>query len=635
MEQQLSYPKTEKDLNALFDNLYEISKNKLEANEKPKFKGLLEIIQSDVNILSAIHAIKSNAGSNTAGIDGKVIKDILHKNYEEVIDMVKKNLTYYNVAEVRRVWIPKPGKKEKRPLSIPTIVDRIIQECIRRVIQPIVEAQFIGHSYGFRPWRDAHQAIKRITTVLHKTKYTWVVEGDISKFFDNVNHTVLLNQLWSMGIRDRRVLQIIKQMLKAGIMGENKVNPIGIPQGGIISPLLANVYLHRLDTWINREWEEKKTKQTYARKDGTFRALKKTNLKPAYFIRYADDWLLITDSKSSALKWKYRISKYLDTNLKLKLSDEKTLITNIVNRNVGFLGFNIKVKPEKIKGRKRAKESNAHITAVKPQSDKVLNKTREIAMAIKKFRTIPKLDNAIHQLNIINSKIRGLVSYFGIANNIGYETKKYSSKLQLYGYKKLKRYGKNTAVLRNCREVRNLLGVHQMYNQRIPALRVSDGCYIGLTNLSFVKWSEPSPKIPKETPYSIEGREIYKRRTKKTLPLDRADDLFNEETTARIITGKKKGKYNFEFYLNRGYVVNRDKFKCRVCRIPLEKGTIEVHHTKPFLPLDEVNKVQHLVTVCRGCHIKIHNDSDYSHTADKKTWDNLQKIRIMLKPQLM
>ena len=142
--------------------------------------------------------------------------------------------------------------------------------------------------------------------------------------FDNINHTKLIKQLWHMGIHDRRILMILKKMLKAGVMNELAFTEIGTPQGGIISPLLANVYLHKLDKWIVREWEEKPTKFNYKNSVNKTEALRKrSNLKPAYLVRYADDWVLITSTKSNAEKWKKRIEKFLDTKLILKLEPRK------------------------------------------------------------------------------------------------------------------------------------------------------------------------------------------------------------------------------------------------------------------------------------------------------------------------
>ena len=633
MGQKHNLPKTETELNRLLDSFYAKAKKQYESGKTIKFKGLLEIISCEVNIITAIHTIKSNGGAKTGGSDGIIINDILYKNYDEIIDGVKENFKNYRPLPVRRVWIDKEGKTEKRPLGIPTIIDRITQECVRKVLEPILEAQFFRHSYGFRTMRDAHMAVKRITTVIHRTGQQWVVEGDISKFFDNVNHRIMIKKLYNMGIKDRRVLMLIQAMLKAGIMDEKAVNDIGTPQGGIISPLLANVYLDSLDKWIAREWEEKVTKTNYADHKGKLKALHKTNLKPTYFVRYADDWVLITDSKKNAEKWKFKISKYLESNLKLKLSEEKTLITDCSKKAIKFLGFEIKANivfkaPRGMKKIKNIPKSRkVYLTQVSPDGEKFSKKVTQIRKEIKKLKHIPDRDKMIHQVNIINSMIRGVVNYFTIATDIGVTTKKYSSSLQIYSYICLKRHG---VELVETSKLSNLLEVHKDYNQTVPAINVGEGnqkVYVGLTNLSFTKWKEPQSKNQEETPFTPEGRELYNKRMKKKSKLARADEYFNLDVSYIIAEGLKGKKYNFEYYMNRGYVINRDKFKCRVCKGNLEMGNTHIHHTKPYLDINKINKVSHLASVCSLCHCKIHDSSDISGDKDKK---KLMYFRNML-----
>ena len=635
MVQKYDLPQTEAQLNRLLDNLYETSKTKIKNNEKPKFKGLIEIISSDVVIVTAIHNIKSNAGSKTPGSDGMIINDILQKNYNKVIDLVKENLKEYKPMEVRRVWIDKPGKKEKRPLGIPTIVDRIVQESVKIVIEPILEAQFFEHSYGFRPMRDAHMALKRVTSLIHLTNNKWVVEGDISKFFDNVNHRILINKLWALGIHDKRVLMIIKAMLKAGIMEETKVNELGTPQGGIISPLLANVYLDTLDKWIAREWENKNTRTQYARKEKKFDRLRKaSNLKTAYFIRYADDWVLITDTEENAIKWKNRIAKYLETNLKLELSDEKTLVTNCTKKPIKFLGFKIRAdmewKPPKgQKNNPKAKKTRLTlITRVSPQEDKFETKVKAVRREIHKLKKMPNKEAVIHQINKINSQIRGIINYFNPATSITIIAKKYSSQLQILAYRCLRRHG--VEIVRT-NQLRNLLKVHSDYDQKVPALNIGDKdnpSYIGVTNLSFTKWTEPQCKNQEETPYTAEGRERYKKRLNKREPLARADDFFKLEMSYMISKKMTGTKYNFEYYMNKGYVINRDKFKCKICGCKVYPNNTHIHHINRQLPLENINRVSNLATVCVDCHKKIHNSEDYSK---EKFWKKLLKYRQQAK----
>jgi len=308
--------KSEGELRNYLDGLYTKAKTAKERREKASFKGLLEVISSPITIQTAIHNIKSNRGANTPGTDGTIMRDFLEKPFKEVIQAAQESLKDYRPTPIRRVHIPKPGKQETRPLGIPAILDRIIQECIRLVIEPILEAQFFNHSYGFRPYRDAHMALERVTEIVHQTGYYWIIEGDIKSYFDTIHHTTLIKQLWHMGIRDRRVLMIIKQMLKAGIMNEVEVNPEGTQQGGIISPLLANVYLNAFDSYIAKAWEEKKTRHTYARRNSRIRAQRnRGNLKPAYLIRYCDDWVIITNTRKNAERWKDHIQQMLKNRL--------------------------------------------------------------------------------------------------------------------------------------------------------------------------------------------------------------------------------------------------------------------------------------------------------------------------------
>lgn len=159
-----------------------------EAREgKRNFYGLLELATNPVTIITAIHRVKANKGRNTPGSDEKRMKDILNMDYEEVIQLVQQAIQDYHPTPVRRVWIDKPGKKEQRPLGIASILDRIVQEIVRVVIEPILEAQFFDHSYGFRPMRDASQAIARVQFILWHTKCTYAVEGDIRAFFDHAS----------------------------------------------------------------------------------------------------------------------------------------------------------------------------------------------------------------------------------------------------------------------------------------------------------------------------------------------------------------------------------------------------------------------------------------------------------------
>jgi group II intron reverse transcriptase/maturase len=617
LAQKLSYPKTESEFRRLQDGMYQQTKEALEKNELPRFKDLLEIISSETVILSAIHKLKANKGSQTPGSDGETMREnILEQDYPEVISRVQAALKDYHPNPVRRVYIPKPGKSEKRPLGIPAVADRVIQECVRSVIEPILEAQFFAHSYGFRPMRDAHMAFERIQAITYSTGYHWIIEGDISKFFDSVNHTILLKKLWHMGIRDRRVLMVIKQMLKAGIMDELKVNPLGTPQGGIISPLLANAYLDTLDQWIIREWEGKKTKTEYKRNNDKLRALRKSSgLKPAYLIRYADDWVLVTPTKSNAEKWKRRIAKYLGCRLKLTLSEEKTYITDIHKKPIHFLGFTYKV----VKGKSRT----GYVSRTNPDPKRLKAKVAEIRQEIRKLRRIKPGTKGCKEALVsgiirISSMIRGVIQYYQAATWANIALAKYAYSLGYTAYKALKRHGGKWTP---ANEVSNLTSVHSQYRSKIPAIEYGEQ-KVGITSLAYCKWKKVELKNQEETPYTHAGREKYGERTgKKPLGI-RADEMLSPTGVERIARGySKEGIYNLEYYLNRPYAFNRDKGKCKVCGEILWSENVHIHHIDPKLPLSLVNRVPNLATTCIDCHQMIHSQkgcSELETTIGKK-----------------
>jgi len=229
---------TEAQFQHVQDQMYQQARN-----GKRNFYGLLELVSNPVTIMTAIHRVQANTGRNTPGSDGKRMRDILNLDYDEVMHLVQQAILDYHPSPVRRVWIEKPGKKAKRPLGIPSILDRIVQEVVRLVIEPILEAQFFDHSYGFRPMRDAAHALARVHYILWQAKCTYAVEGDIRAFFDQVNHNLLLTKLWKMGVRDTRILMLIKKMLKAGIFQEIEENPLGTPEARDSQPITGQCVL--------------------------------------------------------------------------------------------------------------------------------------------------------------------------------------------------------------------------------------------------------------------------------------------------------------------------------------------------------------------------------------------------------
>ena len=597
MAQQFDSPKTETRLREILDSLYQQSKEVHDAGERPAFKGLLEIMSAETTILTAIHNIKSNHGSETPGVDFKTMrKDYLQKTFPWVVQDIQNAFAHFEAQPIRRQYIDKPGKAEKRPLGIPTIRDRIVQECMRIVLEPLLEAQFFAHSYGFRPMRDTAMALERIKLMAHHSGYHWVVEGDISKCFDHIDHSVLIKRLYHMGIQDRRVLQIIKAMLKAGIMGECKRNEEGTPQGGLISPLPANAYLDILDEWVTKQWECKRTGHPYKAQNTKLYALRnRSMLRPGYLIRYADDFVILTDTRAHAEKWKNQLQEFLHSRLKLTLSKEKTLITDVRKKYINFLGYEFKMVPGNAK--------KGYIPGTIPDRKRLKQKVDKIAEDIKKIPRNYSKEQLIDAINRVNSQVRGLIQYHQCCTWVNVAMKKHGRRLQLIARSRLKQYkGKWIPA----KQTQNLPRVHQQYEQKIPSVKYRD-IYVGFTSLTFCRWEEVTPKKEEETPYTETGRQLYFERTKKKRINTRLDEMYSDKT-ADIVLRRKWGKLNnFEFIMNRAYALNRDKLKCKVCGGWLIACTPYTHRVNPYLPLDKVNRVNNLVSLHRNCFEAVNN----------------------------
>ena len=608
MAQQFDYPKTETQLREIQDHLYQHSKKVFDEGGRPAFKGLLEIMSAEATIITAIHNIKSNHGSDTPGVDSKTMrKEYLQRSNSWVIKDIQTAFKHFEPQKIRRVYIDKPGKAEKRPLGIPTIRDRIVQECMRIVLEPIFEAQFFAHSYGFRPMRDTPMALERAKLLVHHTGYHWIVEGDISKCFDRIDHAILLKRLYHMGIKDRRVLQIIKAMLKTGVMDECEVNEEGTPQGGLISPLLANVYLDIMDEWVTKQWEAKKTVYPFSKPYRKYKGLRRTALIPGFLVRYADDFIIITDTRAHAEDWKSRLQMFLHSKMKLTLSPEKTLITDIRKKYIKFLGYEYKVVP----GNAR----KGYIPRTIPERDRLKRKTDKIAHDIKKIPHYYSREQMVDAINRINSQIRGIIQYYQCCTWVNIAMKKYSRRLQFVASRRLMQY-KGKWIPAN--QTQNLPRVHQQYQQKIPSLEYRN-IYIGFTALSFCKWEKITPKKEEETPYTDAGRQLFFERTKRKRIHARLDEMYSEKSAKATRYGQWGKLNNFEFIMNRSYALNRDKLKCRVCGGWLISSMPWTHRVNPNLPLSKVNRVNNLISVHKKCHDAVNNPNYDISEFDAKT----------------
>lgn len=400
--------------------------------------------------MEAYKKLYAKPGNMTVGADGKTIDGFKKKKVEELIAKLRNE--QYHPAPVRRVHIPKNNGR-MRPLGIPTFEDKLVQEVVRKMLDAIYEPLFLDTSHGFRPDRSCQTALHQIKSTCKGTK--WVVEGDITGCFDNIDHEILLKVL-SRKIKDGRFLELIRRFLKAGYFEFHQVkNSLsGVPQGGIVSPILSNIYMHEFDVYME-ELTKKLTKGDCKKRNPEYRKLEgrrsyclqncwyaeaeqllqkmrkipsKEQMDSDYvrvkYVRYADDFLICIDSsKNLATQIKQDITLFLREHLKLELNEDKTLVTNLKDNRVRFLGYEIAKSQDNTIIKKNS-------NGVKKRS---INETIQllvpgdvISSHIREFTKNGKADSYKVRVNLpildiitqYNSEIRGLYNYYCLATDV-------------------------------------------------------------------------------------------------------------------------------------------------------------------------------------------------------------------------
>jgi RNA-directed DNA polymerase len=316
-----------------------------------RFADLFNLVCDPAVLLVAWRRVRGTKGARTAGVDGQTVYYIQQRRGEEsFLAALRADLKArtFRPLPVRERLIPKPGSDKPRMLGIPAVRDRVVQAALKLVLEPIFEADFQPCSYGFRPGRRAQDAIAEIH-LLATNHYEWVVEGDITACFDEIDHTALLARVRGR-IADRRVLALVKAFLKAGILtqdGRDRETITGTPQGGILSPLLANIALDVLDEHFVRAW------QAMGKTSSGRRHRRRRGLATYRLVRYADDWVvMVAGSRAHAEALKHEAAAVL-APMGLRLSEAKTRIGHI-DEGFDFLGFRIQRQPKKHNQGRRA-----------------------------------------------------------------------------------------------------------------------------------------------------------------------------------------------------------------------------------------------------------------------------------------
>ncbi len=590
----------------------------------------------EVTIVTAVHNIKSNKGSKTAGVDEIKMDSYLQMPKQELIDLIQRKFHKYQPKPARRVYIPKSNGKQ-RPLGIPSAIDRVVQECMRIVLEPICEAQFYPHSYGFRPYRAQKHAIRDIVNVINAggrspDQPVWAVEGDIKGCFDNINHRLLLQKLWRMGIHDKRVLSIIKAMLKAGYIesGIYYATTIGSPQGSILSPLLSNVYLNDFDWYIGRSYMEPHRQCKHKCNDT--RRLKWSGITPKYNYRFADDWVILTSTQAEALRLKRQLTKYFRYRMKLDLSQEKTYVTDLRTDGIHFLGFVVKAE-RKRKTPDPATWSETLVGKPFPDMNRLTKKICNLSKEVRRIGLFTQPNTQAAQIQYVNSIIMGLAQYLqpSICSAAYHAIDRRVNNTALAVWKNLfpKRYNQMQVPLQT---LCTLPHRHEGYKSKTFAVEI-EGKWFGIT-CAFITHAkyETRPFNQHMTPYTEEGRRIYvSYRTKhKPLPCDRPSINTPEDILLSAYARGKGWKANFEYFMNREYAYNRDKGKCKCCgRYFSDNLPKHCHHVNNKLPVEKINKVSNLAWLCVPCHRMVHNSPIYPGT-DQKTIRKIEQYKQKL-----
>ena len=595
-----------------FDKLYAGSK------QGKVFENLMELITRPENIKLAYRNIKRNKGSNTEGTDECTIEDIKTLITENYVEMVQRKLKHYQPKPVRRVEIPKPNGK-MRPLGIPTIIDRLVQQCILQVLEPICEAKFHERNNGFRPNRSTENAIAQCYKMIQQQNLHFVVDIDIKGFFDNVNHNKLIRQIWTMGIRDKQLICIIKAMLKAPIVmpdGKIEYPECGTPQGGILSPLLSNVVLNELDWWIASQWENIPTKYKYkcpVCKNGTidassiYRALRRTQLKEMYIVRYADDFKIFCRKRSDADKAFIAVKQWLQDRLKLQISEEKSKVINLKKHYSEYLGFKLKA----------VKKGNKYVVRSHMRDKAVQKVTDELIEQVKKIQKPKDNKQSVTEICKFNQMVEGVQNYYQFATHVSIDCSRIQRAISTVITNRLKRRVKKKGTTSN-KHIRKRYGDSQQ-------LRFVNG--YPLVPIGYVQTRNPMYKKTSICKYTPEGRqEIH-----KNLQFDEYVSWVMEQLQYSYTYTD-----SIEFTDNKISLYAAQYGKCAVLGVVLDIDDIHCHHKLPK-KLGGKDNYQNLIIVHQDVHRLIHATqpqtiSRYLTTLklDKQQINKVNKLRKMV-----
>ena len=590
----------------ILTRLQENSKN----NHDEVFTKLFRYLLRPDIYYTAFHNLYANNGAATKGVNDDTADSFSEDKVNKIIEVLRNGT--YKPKPVRRTYIKKKNGKQ-RPLGLPTFTDKLIQDVIRMILQAIYEPIFSNYSHGFRPGRSCHTALAQLKHEFIGAK--WFVEGDIKGCFDNIDHSVLINII-SKKIKDVRFLNLIRNFLKAGYMEDWKYYGTysGSPQGGIISPILANIYLNELDKFVEKLKKSFDTQTPYTltpqykklqskrastkkridrREAGEERdkliayyieigkemrniPAKLCNDKKLKYVRYADDFLIAVNGNKLDCEWiKALLTEFICGTLKMELSHEKTLITHS-STCARFLGYDVRVRrSQEVKPWKNSKQRTLNNTVellipFKDKIEKYLFSKKVVKQRADngKLEPVARVDLTRHTdleiVTVFDSELRGLCNYYYLASN--YRNMNYFSYLMEY----------------SC--LKTLAWKH-----KCKLSKIYDKYRIGAKRWGVSYETKAGKKIRKLTKFN----EIDGKKCEDIMPI--------------IVTIVTKGRTTID---------NRLKaHKCELCGYEGTDRKYEVHHINKVKDLKGkepwevvmIAKRRKTMVVCYDCHQKIHH----------------------------
>lgn len=418
-----------------FDRLYADSKN------GSSFYHLYDKITCRNNILLAYRNLRREMRAGKKDISGKMVSEFDAMTDDQLVCFVQGRLANYQPGWVRRITV-QGNTGRKHSIGECTIADRLVQQCFLQVLEPVAEARFYKHSYGYRPCRSAIHALSRAVSLVNRGKMYYCVDADIEPFFESIDHGCMMRRLWSFGIRDKRVLSVIRKMLESPVVGAGSMHS-GVMQCGVLAPLLFNIYLDGFDHWIETQWEQFPAGiniHVFHNTTG-----KRSGLKSGYLVRYAGAVKILCRSYDDAWRFSYAAHNYLHDNLFGTMEGNSFPVVNLKKKSVDFLGFNIKAIQKGNTKNGWIARTRMSDTAVKSVSKNLKHSIRDIQYHSFDTRYVQRY----------NAAVTGVKNYYQYATDVYCDLDKIGMSVSLVIKNRLKDrgrwsvFGEQDAVYRN------------------------------------------------------------------------------------------------------------------------------------------------------------------------------------------